>query len=272
MRIAGDAISEVKATPSSGVRFGGTPNYNNRYVRPADGFYTNSLPLFCISPPVLNCDDVLFYVFPTSGTTSMLGRQTSGLWCAESTVDANVFYTGNYTFDTKVAATKIVYDNRTTTYAISQAPPRSALSEEIDTDITNYTTTQTDEDWQETLLFGGNPLDDPNHASFVENDPAIDKYEVQYGTNGPANYGPFNLSTSDLVSVQSLTNQEYRQVALADDVPRGEIKRSIIETPAGMIAAEAPWTYARSSEFPARITNLNVHISFSRGFLQGGLI
>lgn len=273
MEIAGSTISQVKAVPSSGLIFGSTIKYANRYVAAADGFYTDSLPLFCISPPVLNCDDVVFYDFPTAGSTSMLGRQTSGLWVGESSVDTGVFYTGKYTFDTKVAITKVIYDDRT--YIYQQADGEYSVAtttQEQEMDITDYSITSPETTNLDRELYGGNPLNDPNHASFRRNDPAIEKYELQYGSNSSANYGPFNLSSSDLVSVDSLVNELFRQVSLPEEVVGGEANRTTVESPNAMITDEDPWTLSTNSEFPGpEPSTLNVHISLARGFLQGGL-
>jgi len=274
MEIAGSTISEIKAVPSSGLGFSGlVAKYFNRYIIPADEFYTKRLPLFCISPPVLNCDDEVFYVFPTAGTTSMLGRQTSGLWVGESSVDSGVFYTGNYTFDTKVATTQFVYDDRT--YIYQKADGASLfrfVTQAQEASITDYSISDTGTVDVSRRLYGGNPLNDPDHAPFDRKDPAIEKYELQYGTGGSANYGPFNLSTSDLVSVDSLVNEDFRQVSLGGDVDAGEVRRTKRTTPSAMIADEDPWTLSTNSEFPlAEKSTLNVHISLARGYLQGGL-
>jgi hypothetical protein len=275
MKIAGSGVSEVKAVPSSGNGFRASEKYQERYIIPADTFYTSRLPVFCISPPVLNTDDVVFYDFPTSGATKMLGRQTSGLWVGESSVDSGVFYTGDYTFDTKVAVTQFVYDDRTYIYQQADGHElRVYTTQEQGADITDYTIVESVSRDVTRILYGGNPLNDPDHASFARKDPAIEKYELQYGTAGSANYGPFNLSTSDLVSVDSLVNESFRQVSLPLEHgdTAAEVNRTKRTTPSSICADENPVTLSTSSSFPDRITStLNVHISFTRGYLQGGL-
>lgn len=271
MKVIGSLRSRIKATPSSGDLFGGSINYEEQYARPADYFYLRNLPLFCISPPVLNCDDVVFYEFPTAGSTSMLGRQTSGLWIGESSVDSGVFYTGNYTFDTKVAAGRIFYDTRTYIYQIADgSETRAGITQQRELDITDYTTTNPVTSNIPRVIFGGNPLSDPNYASFARKDPAIEKYELQYGTGGTANYGPFNISTSDLVSVSSLVNEDFRQVSLGNNVPNGEARRIVTETPSAMISDQDPWTLSSKTEFSIENeSTINVHISLARGWILG---
>lgn len=270
MKIAQNGINKITANPSAGDVLSPVGGLGDLYAQAADKFYTNQLPIVAISPAVLNCDERVFYTFPTSGTTTMLGRQTSGLWAGEDDTAAGNFRTGNFCFDSKLAIEDIKYYDRLYFYQLGDGDDTLASTRyrnDLDIDDLSGTDYNYLDPSPRRFLLSGDPFSyNLDEAPYSKQDPAVEKYELVYGSNNAANYGPFNMSTSDLVSVASLSNQKFRQVknrgssADAED-DRGEVRgvwfRDIFEaTP----TEDVPWTLDSTIQDVRNADQINVHV------------
>lgn len=263
MKVAQNGISDIKATPTAGDPLSSLGGLGDLYADTADEFYTNQFPIFCISPPVLNCDDGVFYPYP-QGSEKMLGRQTSGFWAGEDDTTPGKFYIGNFTFDSKLGIDDITYYDRLYLYEIADGDDftvSGVIRQDLDVDDlagTKYAYYHR----PRRLIRGGDSFSaNLGEAPYRFQDPAVEKYEQFYGSDNPANYGPFNMSTSDLVSVASLSNQEFRQVSYTPDDNRGELHKGWFrDVFQGTPTQETPWSLESTLQDVNNSDKRNVHV------------
>lgn len=275
MSIAGTLTTDVKSTPSAGNLLRVGSDTFSRYANVADDFYMRQLPIFCISPPILNTDPEVFYTYP-EGSEQLLGRQTSGLWASrDTTAPGGVyapdrFFTGFYTSDLKQAMNTVSYFSRAYSYSVStggdEGPPSRTTMKWHMTGTTNATDVNVSLTTYDRIHRRGGPLINPSHALFKHADPAVEKYELHYGADASVNYGPFNMSTSDLVSVSSLANEDFRQVRYSP-ADNGEMLKINVPDLDSFSAPDGWMTLDFSQEITETTFTKNVHVLCSHGHL-----
>ncbi len=210
------SVTEVAQDPSPGDTLKRTDGFQALYINTMRDVAERALPIYAISPPVINVDDTTTYTFPTAGAAvTMLGRQASGFWTAVSPTVAATYEIGAFFLDKKSAGTALRYTENSVPYSLGEGrqlySQRSMNMSGSFTDDTNavydgYTYSDRGRIYRQ-----GTGLDSPNDARFSNRTWKPLSYEIVWGRDAAVNYGPWNFSCGDLRTAESypLTNYAW---------------------------------------------------------------
>lgn len=286
MRISGPDVTNITGSPGAGNSFGYRFPWASYVGNYTELFYNKGL-MVSISPPVLNSDNTTVFSFPNPGGDDMNARQTAGLWVSQSS-DAKDFTTEAVVFDQKVGLNTLTHITTITPYVMTEGGD-SRVSTTINITgsfITGSTSPSEINIPAATVGQGahyGTNVDNYNSYAFS---PLANvylqllAYENQWGTDNPANYGPFNFSSADLLPMSSYLNDggggdpvvgpfgslSYERSARSD--ARGPVK--LTRSPNPDAATDDPVLMDITSSVSSRFfVDGNVHVSYSKIYTYG---
>lgn len=285
MRISGPDVTNITGSPGAGNSFGYRFPWASYVANYVELFYNKGL-MVSISPPVLNSDNTIVFSFPNPGGDDMNARQTAGLWVSQSS-DAKDFTTEAVVFDQKVGLNSLTHVTTTTPYVMSdggdsRVPTTINVSGSF---ITGSTSPSEINIPTADMLQGahyGTSVDNHNYYAFRPYSSfgtELLAYEIQWGTDNPSNYGPFNFSSADLRSMSSYLNDSvsagvygafgslsYERTAYAGAEGPQKARRR----PNPDAVTDEPVLMEITSSVDSRFfVNGNVHVPYSKIYTHG---
>jgi hypothetical protein len=271
MNIAGNGITRIDAQPSAGNEFSAFPDFVDLYADTAAEVYAYASPMICISPPVVNVDDRVTYTFPTLGTTVMNGRQMSGFWTINTPASTTTYVIASYMFDQKMGFNEVRYTDRVIPYALGDGVKATVIVTAFQTGsfITGTsapagTNTFPIDYYTELHARLGTSVNNVDAGTFRERVFTRQSYESQWGTNSPANYGPFNFSTADLVTMEEYVTTGYG--AVRRQASGGTNRLTVSDGFNLDLNQDEPVTMEVSSSIVS-MPSTNVHVPYSKAWL-----
>jgi hypothetical protein len=208
MIIPGPDTTSIKENPGAGRSFAIGGEWKEYLWNYRDLFENTGITVN-ISPPVLNTDNDVVYAFPNPGGDDMNARQTAGLWIQPLT--GSDYLTGYGTFDQKKSFNSIYHIATQTAYNTSDGGARKSSSPQTITGsfVTGSTSPYDEYEFYETsvdqAVQAGTSVENPNSFPFNvaagRSDLQLLSYDLQWGNDNAANYGPFNFSSGDLLTM-----------------------------------------------------------------------
>jgi hypothetical protein len=273
MRIAGDSITKINAKPRAGDELSASPDIETYYIVPTVELNKNATPIICISPPVVNVDDRVEYTFPT-GSNTTLGRQTSGFWTKSSPTDASEYVFAAYTFDQKKAMDSVRYADRLIVYDLSDGVKNTI---DVGVAITGSFVTGTSapaasntfpiSSTKEREYRVGTSVNNWEAGGYTSRSVPTRSYEIYWGTDSPENYGPFNMSVGDLLSMEEYVFTNFLAVSDHVDDVGGYVRPLVYEGFNDAENQQEPVTMQMSASIPAT-SGSNVHISYAKAWMR----
>jgi len=215
MLITGYDTTSIKGDPGAGNTFSINTQPWREYLWNYRGLFYQRGLMINISPPVLNTDNTVVYEFKNNaGTTDTNGKQTAGLWI-QPTPGTTEYLSGLGIFDQKESFESITHISTQTPYTLSDGPADKFRSPLTSTGsfvagstapYDEYTLTETN--YNQAMQFGTD-VENPNAYSFAipgRSDLQVLAYDLQWGDDSAANYGPFNFSSGDLQTMGAYNN------------------------------------------------------------------
>lgn len=217
MIISGPDTTSIKEKPGAGNSFGITGEWAE-FLRNYEELFSERGIMVDISPPVLNTDNTVVYEFQNNaGTTDTNGKQTAGLWVAETVAGEGQYITAVGVFDQKKSFDTVEQITTRTPYVLSDGEGEMATTYLTHTgsfvagsvapyDEYEIRVSETNKGGQTST-----GVENPNNYSFnpVEGRPDTQllSYDLFWGTDSEANYGPFNLSSGDLLTMTTFIQE-----------------------------------------------------------------
>jgi len=291
MIVPGPDTTTIKENPGAGNSFGIFGPWRDYVWNFRDLFYDRGF-MVNISPPVLNTDNTVVYTFEDNGgTTDTNGKQTAGLW-TKPLAGTSDYLTGFGMFDQKRSFDTATHFSTNTAYLLSDAPadkvssPMTSTGSFVTNDLAstiNDVYELTEINYQQAMQ-PGTEVENPNKYSFSvvagRSDQQLLSYDLQWGNDSAANYGPFNFSNADLLTMGTYL-REGLAPTLNGEFASFSVDRSVdsVRGPArvdtNVINPDAETlepvmmniTSSLTSRFDA---GANMHISYTKTFTRYG--